>query len=150
MGYRKTYGDIPNGWHVHHLDGNRKNNHRDNLIAVTPEMHYEIHKVQWERYGGHRDFYACQFLSGWIDNPPKLTGAKRPGVGGRPRGSKTSEETKIKQSKALKGIKRKPYGGRTKKVSVNGIKYKSQQDACKELGVTWRKLMKIKDKHGMV
>lgn len=31
---------------IHHIDGNSKNNSIENLIAVTPKEHYEIHKKQ--------------------------------------------------------------------------------------------------------
>lgn len=41
--YRRHYGPIPEGWHVHHIDGNRKNNDPKNLIALSPEEHYHVH-----------------------------------------------------------------------------------------------------------
>ena len=57
--YRKIYeghnGPIPkdtNGrtYDIHHIDGNRKNNHPDNLIAVSVQEHYDIHYSQGD-YG---------------------------------------------------------------------------------------------------
>ena len=42
--YLITYGEIPKGYHIHHKDGNRFNNHWDNLVAVTPLEHCRLHK----------------------------------------------------------------------------------------------------------
>jgi hypothetical protein len=59
--YRKVYkvhnGPIPidqNGkrYHIHHIDGNRANNHFTNLIALSIEDHYQIHFDQ-------QDWNAC-------------------------------------------------------------------------------------------
>ena len=65
--YRKTFkklrGDIPIGWHIHHLDGRRKNNSIENLICVSPEMHYEIHAALWSRYGLPKDAAAMNYLA---------------------------------------------------------------------------------------
>lgn len=53
--YINHYGPIPtdkNGrkYDIHHIDGNRKNNHPFNLKAVTIEEHYDIHYAQGD-YG---------------------------------------------------------------------------------------------------
>lgn len=37
---------IPTGWHVHHLDGNSKNNSPENLVCVSPQVHWSIHLLQ--------------------------------------------------------------------------------------------------------
>lgn len=34
-------GDIPKGYHVHHKDGNKQNNHVDNLEIIHPSKHRE-------------------------------------------------------------------------------------------------------------
>lgn len=38
------------GLEIHHLDGNKENNHLDNLIPLTQEQHRQIHKYlrKWE------------------------------------------------------------------------------------------------------
>lgn len=63
--YRKIYedccGSIPldeNGrsYEIHHIDGDRKNNKIDNLIALSIEEHYNIHYQQG-------DWEACLLIS---------------------------------------------------------------------------------------
>lgn len=44
--YESHYGSIPKGYHVHHIDGNHKNNDIMNLQCVTALEHYNIHKSQ--------------------------------------------------------------------------------------------------------
>lgn len=49
--YRKIWKDyynqdIPKGWHIHHVDGNPKNNNPENLICVSPYVHWCIHFLQ--------------------------------------------------------------------------------------------------------
>lgn len=63
--YRKIweqyYGPIPkdeNGrsYEIHHIDGNRLNNHIDNLKCVSIKEHYNIHHSQ-------KDWSACLLIS---------------------------------------------------------------------------------------
>lgn len=42
--YRKHFGSIPKGWHVHHIDGVRENNDPENLIAIPEKLHSDIHR----------------------------------------------------------------------------------------------------------
>jgi hypothetical protein len=34
---------VPDGLQIHHLDGDKLNNHPDNLVAVTPTEHKRLH-----------------------------------------------------------------------------------------------------------
>jgi hypothetical protein len=67
--YRKIYenhvGPIPEdelgrSYHVHHIDGNRKNNSPDNLVALSIQDHYDLHVRQ-------KDWAAASFLGGLLD-----------------------------------------------------------------------------------
>lgn len=53
--WKAHHGEIPKGKHIHHLDGNRENNHISNLICLSAEDHYKLHKSQG-------DMYAAMFL----------------------------------------------------------------------------------------
>jgi hypothetical protein len=51
--YRKIYCIYNNiklkelkGFHIHHIDGNHKNNHPENLLKCTPEEHASFHKKE--------------------------------------------------------------------------------------------------------
>ena len=86
---------IPKGYHIHHLDGNRKNNNPENLICVSPQLHYEIHYTLWERYGRRKDLAASIFLKKEIDNPKKLPSPNK--------GKKLSKEQIKAMSERMKG-----------------------------------------------
>lgn len=40
----KAHGKFPSNFHVHHIDGNHKNNDPTNLIAISKELHARIHR----------------------------------------------------------------------------------------------------------
>ena len=56
MSYRKIweshYGNIPEGYEIHHIDGNHSNNDIENLQCITIEEHFKIHLDQG-------DYMAC-------------------------------------------------------------------------------------------
>ena len=43
--YSKTYGNIPHGWEVHHIDGDRSNNAIENLVCMSGYEHRMHHRV---------------------------------------------------------------------------------------------------------
>lgn len=66
--YEKHFGPIPidnegRTYDIHHIDGNRKNNHPPNLIAVTIQQHYDIHYSQG-------DFAACHRIAAKMKMSP--------------------------------------------------------------------------------
>ncbi len=53
---------IPNGYEIHHIDGDATNNSIDNLQLVTREEHAKIHADdRAEQACGHRDWRCCTF-----------------------------------------------------------------------------------------
>lgn len=75
MHYRKIWEQhnnktIPEGYDIHHIDGNRKNNHPDNLLCVSIEEHLEIHKKQ-------NDWGAVQAIFARMKNRDGITDAAR-------------------------------------------------------------------------
>lgn len=44
--YIKHFGEIPEGFDIHHIDGNHSNNNPSNLKAVSLKEHYDIHFSQ--------------------------------------------------------------------------------------------------------
>ena len=58
----KNHGPIPEGYHIHHIDGNNKNNDLDNLICVSRKMHGAFHLDRWENLGLAKDNYAAIVL----------------------------------------------------------------------------------------
>lgn len=74
--YRKIYEDyhgikIPKGCHIHHIDGDRSNNHPQNLKLLTPEEHYKIHLHQ-----GDSVAYRGKFIQG-ASSAGKIGGSVR-------------------------------------------------------------------------
>ena len=50
--HRQVYldfkGEIPKGYHIHHIDGNTSNNSPDNLEAISPSEHKKKHPASKE------------------------------------------------------------------------------------------------------
>ncbi len=42
--FSEYLGEIPDGFHIHHIDKDINNNGINNLLMVTPEQHELIHK----------------------------------------------------------------------------------------------------------
>lgn len=55
--YEREVGPIPDGWHVHHKDGNCFNNDVENLQAIDPKEHSKLHvtsvevTTKWQQAG---------------------------------------------------------------------------------------------------
>ena len=122
--YRKIweshYGKIPvdeNGktYDIHHIDGNKSNNHVDNLLAVSIKEHFEIHYKQG-------DFEACKSISMRMENQSFS-------------GYTLSEETRLKLKKAKLGDKnptKRPEVAKKISIALKGRK-KSIESELKRL-----------------
>jgi hypothetical protein len=77
--YRKIYedhhGKAPDGYHIHHIDGNPLNNDVSNLIALSPEEHASIHEdefTKWASIGGKKGGLKCRDEGlGWFNATPE-------------------------------------------------------------------------------
>ena len=58
--WEQAYGPIPDGYVVHHVDGNRQNNDLSNLTLMTPSDHSQLHR-RLDGLNGRwsRDYDAC-------------------------------------------------------------------------------------------
>lgn len=79
-----VHGALPEGWHTHHVDGDKRNNHPDNLLYVTPMEHAAL-TPRTERQRGASSENARVMLEGrrsyvGESNPNygKLRGEDRP------------------------------------------------------------------------
>ena len=52
--YTEIYGPIPEGYDIHHIDGNHNNNDPLNLKAVSLQEHFDIHYSQGDYAAAHR------------------------------------------------------------------------------------------------
>ena len=53
--FTEEYGNyLPTGYQIHHIDGDKKNNEEDNLVAIPPNIHTIIHNTKEEKHYGTR------------------------------------------------------------------------------------------------
>ena len=126
---------IPKGWHIHHLDGDRKNNNIDNLVCVTPEMHFAIHSALYDRYRSPKDWYACNRLANEIANPRKAEHPRK--------GKKWPEQSeRVKQMWADGKFANKKKHPNTKEITINGVTYSSKREAARVLKISRNSMKK--------
>lgn len=54
--YEETFGPIPEGFHIHHLDNDKNNNDPSNLILMSKSNHHKLHfnMINNPRWGNGR------------------------------------------------------------------------------------------------
>lgn len=54
--YEETFGPIPEGFHIHHLDNDKNNNALENLVLISKSNHHKLHfnMVNNPRWGNGR------------------------------------------------------------------------------------------------
>lgn len=110
---------IPKGFHIHHLDGNNKNNSIENLICVSAHVHWCIHLLQGDPVA----------LSGKFIQNCSLAGKK----GGRKnKGKRRTKEQKDEISKRTRGKNNGFYG----KTHSEELKKRLSEE---RLGKSWGK-----------
>jgi hypothetical protein len=62
--YKDFYGSIPEGMHVHHIDGDFANNDPKNLDCITPAEHLKLHPNDPEKVSRHMK-YMQELAKDW-------------------------------------------------------------------------------------
>ena len=65
------YGKIPDGYDIHHIDGDKANNQIDNLMCVTRKEHRQLHAEHADK----KEFICC-CLNCWNDFKAKSARAR--------------------------------------------------------------------------
>lgn len=133
MNYRKIWeannGTIPTdelgrSYEIHHIDGNRKNNHLSNLMCVSIEEHYNIHLNQYLETGYHKDMAAARILAGKLGKSADEL-----------KGYSISNETKRKISKTLTGVSHSKERVEKMKNSLKGYKWSDSDIESRSRGI---------------
>jgi hypothetical protein len=133
MSYRKiwskSYGEIPKdefgrSYEIHHIDGNRKNNSIENLLCVSIQEHFEIHKNQYLKNGDYKDLAAARYLAGKLNKTVNELS-----------GYTLCDETKVKISKTLTGVKHDPERVSKMRARLKGIKWSDSDIEARVVGL---------------
>lgn len=133
MDYRKLWvninGNIPKdecgrSYEIHHIDGNRKNNDITNLLCVSIEEHYDIHRRQYDETGSMKDLAASRFLKGKLKKRVDEIS-----------GYTVSDETKNKISKKLTGVKHPKERVENMKGKLKGYKWSEESIEARRVGM---------------
>jgi hypothetical protein len=111
--WKKHFGEIPKDsdgrpYEIHHVNGDRNDNRKENLKCIPIKEHYDIHY-------NNGDYGACVMIAKRMNLPLDFIsqiqkGVKRPGIGGVKKGS-------IPWNKNIKGYKL--HSEKTKKILSN-------------------------------
>jgi len=91
---------IPDGYHIHHLDNDKTNNNIKNLLCLSPQEHFEIHRKNFENTGNKRDYFSMTYLQRYLTEKQDFSKYKRPPI---------SEKHRQAIIKAHKGKKHPNY-----------------------------------------
>jgi len=139
---------IPTGHHIHHLDNDKTNNDIKNLLCLSPQEHFDIHKENLERTGNKRDYFSMAYLQRYLDIKQDFSKYKRPPISEKHRQAiikankgrshpnyllRHSEETKRKMSelRQQEGV----WNSLKCKDKKTGIEYKSLSAMAKDTGL---------------
>ena len=104
--WEKSWGKIPKGHHIHHIDGNKLNNCILNLIAIPRRIHHELHMKgeNHPMYGKHHSEETRKRMSDAQKGEKHHMWGKK-GKDNPNYGRKHSEETRKRMSEARTGMK---------------------------------------------
>ena len=150
MNYRKIWQDafglIPKdesgrSYEIHHIDGDKNNNDLSNLMCLSIKEHYEIHRKQGDLRAAwiikQRFEISIEELESLKKDYSKLprSAEYRKKMSDAKKGTKCTEETKMKLSKLNSERPRKPHSEETKaKISqtIKGTKRKPWSEEIKK------------------
>lgn len=66
--YENAFGRLPDGWHVHHLDCDPRNNQLSNLMALPSAVHNRLHKLMREA----DEVFDRDFIQSFLDDYLRL------------------------------------------------------------------------------
>ena len=70
--YEEAYGKCPHGWHVHHVNFNKRDNRLENLIAMPENLHVEIHRRMKQGNFKYTKDQIQEMIDPWIDRSRKF------------------------------------------------------------------------------
>ena len=113
--WEQHHGPVPEGYHIHHIDGNHENNHIDNLTIMTAEEHYAWH---WKH-----------------DRDKKIAGML-----GKKKTRKTLSDEEFREMQRKKSLASKEKNAT--KILYNGTVYLGWNDLLTQTGVSKYKFKK--------
>jgi hypothetical protein len=111
------------GMDVHHIDGNRDNNHTSNLLLITPEDHAKLHEndfIKWSRKGsklGNKAFIKRLKEKGptekEIAHREKMSILRKKGLHRVPHSEESKKLISLKKKEYLQDKTKHPLWGKT-------------------------------------
>ncbi len=65
----EVYGSIPEGYHVHHINGNKLDNRPENLKILSQEDHQKIHNIDQKDCASSENSSDESPICGFRENP---------------------------------------------------------------------------------
>lgn len=124
--YEEKFGKIPDGYHIHHKDGNKLNNNIDNLECLSPSNHGKSHKHNIETR------HNLSKMKIGTSRPTNSTGYYR---------VFTEKDKKYKQGFCyVYEVDTSRLDGKRIKKKIRRVNLSDLEKAVKEAGYEWKKI----------
>jgi hypothetical protein len=122
--YEQHYGSIPKDssgktYDIHHIDGNRKNNQPNNLVALSTSEHFDLHYSQGDWAACHRLGGKMKLSAEQLSELARLTQEKRVQDGTHPWLDR--EEARNRATQRVKNGTHPWLGGETQRITQNKL-----------------------------